>query len=309
MVNKTLTWSSLVTLIFLSISLSYAQTDLGNKNHDVITISSSQSKLDMRSKYTHETLRKALELSSDKFGTFEIDVKPLSMNHDTAFYELSRGNIINVAMSGATPDKDHLAIPIRIPIRRGILNYRLLVINKNHADIFKNISSATQLKNLTVGIHGSSVTAEIMKIQGFNVVAGASYDGMFRQLSQNRFDYIPRGVHEAFDELEVRKSNLDNLMIEPNLALYMPMPYYIYVSPSYPKIAERIEYGLEKMIEQKLIKSTFDKYYAEDMKKANLAERIIIDIGNPFLSPETPFERKELWIEDYAIKPQKNKLK
>lgn len=272
---------------------------------DTIFTASSSSKLDIRSRYTDEIIENALMLSSDKYGPYKFIKKPISMINDTTFYELSRGNIINVAMSPETPDKDHLAIPIRIPIRRGILNYRLLVINKSKLEVFKDITSTLQLKSFTAGMHSNSTTGEIMKVLGFNIVEGASYDGMFKQLSLNRFDYIPRGVHEAYDELELREDTIDNLVIEPNLALYMPMPYYIYVSPAYPRLAERIEFGLEKMIKQGKIKEIFERYYAEDMARAKLAERTIIDIGNPFLSPKTPFHRSELWINEYAIKPPK----
>ncbi|AWB65461.1 hypothetical protein C2869_02975 [Saccharobesus litoralis] len=294
----------LALLICLLFSSSvHAQSDFSNQEIDQITMTSRQSELDVREEYISEILDLALSLSKDKYGEYVVKQLPISMPNDQTFYELSLGKTINLAMSGATTDKDHLAIPIRIPIRRGILNYRLLVINKNKQALFKGITSFAQLKALTAGIHANAVTAEIMKLQGFSVVEGASYDGMFKQLSHNRFDYIPRGVHEAYDELQLRAATLDNLMIEPNLAIYMPMPYYIYVSPKFPRLVKRIEYGLEKMIEQKLIKTIFDKYYAEDVARANLAQRTIIDIGNPFLSSKTPFQRKELWIDEYAIKP------
>ena len=108
---------------------------------DIIRIASSHSKMDVRANYTFEVLQHALRLSVDKYGQFQIEKRPISMSNDVTFYELSRGKIINVAMGGATPDKDHLATPIRIPIRRGILNYRLLVINKEKRDDFKKINS------------------------------------------------------------------------------------------------------------------------------------------------------------------------
>lgn len=283
-------------------SISYGQKDMSDGDIDVVSIASSHSKLDIRTKYTHEILNKALNLSSEKYGLFKLNKVAISMSNDVTFYELSRGKIINVAMSGATPDKDHLATPIRIPIRRGILNYRLLIINKKNLKLFEKINSLAQLKPYSVGIHSNSVTSDVMKVLGFSVVDTVSYDGMFKQLSQDKFDYIPRGLHEAYDEIELRKETINNLIVEPNLALYSPLPYYIYVSPAYPKLAERIEYGLEKMIEQGLIAKIFERYYGEDIKRSKLSERTIINIGNPFLSPKTPLHRKELWIDGFDIK-------
>lgn len=282
----------------------FATPSFPDDKTDVVRIASSKSKIDIRTKYTNDILEKALSLSVEKYGAYRIDKRPISMTNDVTFYELHHGSIINVAMSGATPDKDHLAIPIRIPIRRGILNYRLLVINKEKQDEFKKINSVEQLKEFSAGIHAKAVTSEIMNVMGFPIIEGASYDGMFKQLSKGLFDYIPRGIHEAYDELLIRENEIDNLIIEPHLAIYMPMPYYIYVSPAFPRLAERLTFGLEKMIEKGLIKSTFDQYYAEDIKRAKLSERTIIVIGNPFLSPKTPFNRKELWMDEFAIKKQ-----
>ena len=303
-------YSHLIILLLVALSTDKNAVAGSSESHDIDTVitTSSSSKLDVRAKYTNVIINKALTLSVDKYGPFKLMHKPISTIDNSTFYELSRGHEINVVMTPATPDKDRLAIPIRIPIRRGILNYRLLLINKSKLDLFKNITSANQLKAYTVGMHANSATSEIMKVLGYRVIEGASYDGMFKQLSLDRFDYIPRGIHEVYDELALRKGTIDNLVIEPNLALYMPMPYYIYVSPAFPRLAKRLKYGLEKMIKKKLIKQIFDEFYAEDMAKANLSKRTIIDIGNPFLSSKTPFERSELWINEFAIKQPKMPL-
>lgn len=298
---------TMISLSFFNHNTSFA-IDLQGDEIDIVKTTSSSSKLDVRDLYNNEIIEQALSHSVDKYGSYKIIKKPISMINTTNFYELSRGKVINLVMSAATPDKDHLAIPIRIPIRRGILNYRLLVVNKDKVDLFKKVTTRSQLESFTAGIHSNSATGEVMDILGFNIIERSSYDGMFKQLSLGRFDYIPRGVHEAYDELELRKGTIDNLVIEPNLAIYMPMPYYIYVSPAFPRLAERLEYGLEKMIESQQIKKIFNRYYGADIERANLAKRTIIDIGNPFLSPKTPFSRKELWIDEYAIKTPKTSV-
>ena len=74
-------------------------------------------------------------------------------------------------------------------------------------------------------------------------------------------------------------------------------PYYIFVSPHEKRLAERIEQGLEMMIEDGSHKALFDKYYAAKIVAADLPSRHIIRIENTKLSPETPLNRKELWFE------------
>ena len=96
-----------------------------------------------------------------------------------------------------------------------------------------------------------------------------------------RFDYIPRAVYEIYDELERRQPDLKSLVVEPTLALYLPMSTYIHISPQEPCIARRIEVGLRKLIANGEIKTILDKYYAEDISRANLKNRRIIKISNP----------------------------
>lgn len=263
---------------------------------DIIKIPKTQSSLDVRPKYTHAVLRKALDMSMDKYGDYEIKVSKHSMNNFEQIMEVHDGIHINLTMAMSSPDWEYLALPIRIPIRRGIANYRLLAINKNNQEKFKNIETLEQLKALKVGSQKEWIINNILDDEGFSIIESTSYDGVFRMLEKNRFDFILRGIHEGFDEVKIRKDDLPNLMIEPHLAVYIPQPYYIFVSPKTPRIAERVTYGLEKMVSQGTLKQMFEEHYGSYIKKANLANRTIIHVGNRFLPQKTPVNSKELWM-------------
>ena len=88
-----------------------------------------------------------------------------------------------------------------------------------------------------IGLGSQWSTTKILRAAGFNVVAGSSYDGLFWMLDHDRFDVFPRGVNEIFQEIEARRDSLPNLMIEPSLALYVPTPYYFFVSPQTPRLS------------------------------------------------------------------------
>lgn len=66
-----------------------------------------------------------------------------------------------------------------------------------------------------------------MEAQGVSIKKGNNYDGVFRMLDFHRFNFLPRGVNEVFGELEQRKDILQNVVIEPNLSLYIPTATYI----------------------------------------------------------------------------------
>jgi hypothetical protein len=262
---------------------------------DIIKINKGQSEIDVRTKYTYTILSKALEISEEKFGSFEIQVTGFAIPNHQALKELIKGEFINVAMAITTDEWEANNIPIRIPIRRGIFSYRLLAINESKVETFKDIKSADQLKQLIVGVRKSWALRKTLLSLDFTVSDAYSYDSIFAMLEKNRFDYIPRGIHEIYEEIAIRKKTLPHLTIEPHLALYIPSPFYIFVSKTTPKIAERLEWGLEELVKQGILKDTFEQYYGEYIKQADLANRTIINLGNPLLPSATPLDREELW--------------
>jgi hypothetical protein len=262
---------------------------------DKIKVNKGQSEIDIRTGYTYDILNKALAIGVDKFGPYEIEVAGFSIPNHQTLKELTRGEFINVAMALSTDEWEQNSIPLRIPLRRGIFSYRLLAINKSNSEAFNNINTPEQLKQLTIGLRKSWRTRETFDALGFTISDAYSYDSIFAMLDKNRFDYIPRGIHEIYDEIEIRKASFPNLAVEPRLALHIPAPFYMFVSKTTPQIAERLSWGLEELVKQGILKDTFEQYYGEHIKKADLENRTIIHLGNPVLPSKTPLERKELW--------------
>ncbi|WP_111978330.1 substrate-binding periplasmic protein [Algibacillus agarilyticus] len=289
-------------LLFLMLSLSALSSAA-----DIIKISIGQSEKDVRNQYTNEILTQALKLSAERYGPYTMQAMQYAVPNNRKLSLLQTGEILNIAMALTTLEWEEKTIPIRIPLRLGILNYRLLATHKNKLPLFSDISTAEDLKKLTVGLRKSWATWTVMHQLGFKIEDAFSYDGIFGMLDKQRFDYIPRGSHEIVDELTLRQKQYPELTIEPKLALYIPAPLYMFISHKTPHIAERLEYGLEEMVKQGLLRKIFYRYYAKHLEKADLANRTIINIGNPVLPPKTPLHRKELWLDfnNLQLPPQK----
>lgn len=265
---------------------------------DTIKISLGFSTHEAREKYILEILTTSLEFSKPKFGEFEIKVidpnTPIPNQREMIF--VAEGDYINIAMATTTQEWEQKTIPIYIPIRRGLLSYRLLAINKADLEKFNNITTLEQLKTLNVGVRREWAIRAVLKHLDFKIVDTYSYDAMFAMLSKGRFDYTLRGLHEINDEIQSHKHKINNIMVAPNLVLYMPSPSYFFISPKYPQIAARIKFGMELMVEQGVMADIFNKTYYHHIIEADLKHRTIIHIGNPLLSEATPFDRKELWL-------------
>ena len=118
-------------------------------------------------------------------------------------------------------------------------------------------------------------------------------------LEGGRFDAFPRGATEAWAEVEANKDL--SLAVEEHLIIRYPLPTYFFVNKNRIELAQDIEHGLMSALQD----GEFDRFfYSSDrvqrfLRRANLQQRKIIDLNNPFLTPEAIDSRKyNLSVED-----------
>lgn len=242
-----------------------------------------------------ELLNEALEITKENYGDYTLKPAKSIMSELRYIAEVKNGERINVIWRGTNEEIERELLPIRIPLLKGILGYRIFLINKDEQDKFSNVKNIEDLRKFKVGQGFDWGDVEIFKYNNLEVITGTTYEGLFSMLMAGRFDYFSRGVNEAFVELKERKDRFPNMTVEKDIVLHYPWPYYFFVSPKYPRIAERLEKGLNLMISDGTFDKIFYKYNKENINQANLQKRRMIKIENPFLPKKTPLERKELW--------------
>lgn len=262
---------------------------------DIVKVVAPQSGVGKSMAYKSEILSKALDITTAEFGPYVINSLPLTMNPQRAISEIQTGKLMNVAIIAANKEWDSRALPINIPIRGGTLSYRLLLVNKKNESAFSKVKTLNDLKRLTAGQQSFWTTTQLLRNTGSNVVSVLNVESLFEKLKYRHIDYIPRAIYEAFDELSIRSYLFDDLVIEPNLALYIPMVSYLYVSPSEPKLAERLRVGLTELAESGELKRTFNLYYQSDIARSNLAQRHIIEINNAYFSEDSLLTHQHVW--------------
>lgn len=85
-------------------------------------------------------------------------------------------------------------------------------------------------------------------------------------------------------------------MVEPRLALFIPAPFYVFVSPKEPRLIRRLTLGLNRMAEQGILTEMVNNHYNDYLTRADLKNRVILKVGNPSLPPLTPLQNKDLWL-------------
>ena len=125
------------------------------------------------------------------------------------------------------------------------------------------------------------------------VETSSSYDSLFLMLRAERFDYFPRAVLEANAELQ--HMHIDDLTLDRHLVLHYPTALYFFFSPQKPQLADAVRQGLELALADGSFDRLFQQHHADDLRRARLDQRRIIELDNPLLPPHTPLQRRELW--------------
>jgi len=216
--------------------------------------------------------------------------------------ELKNDGSINVIWEASDKTMEEEFRPIRIGLYKGLLGYRILIINKKNQPKFDNIRTLDELKQLTFGQGRFWADTRILEANQFKVVKVTKYTNIFFMVDGDRFDAFPRGVLEPFSELE-KRPQLPDLAVEKNLMIVYRMPFYLFVSKNNVQLAKDLEAGLNSAIKD----GSFDKTFYEDpliqdaIKKADMKNRRIFNIDNPVLSAETPLDRTELWLDPKTL--------
>lgn len=243
-----------------------------------------------------ELLTAALDITSENFGPYEIVIHAHGMGNERHQKEMIKGELINTRAGVTTPKREASYIPIKIPIRKGLLNYRLLVANTSELQKFSHIKTFEQLKELKVGLIDRWIISDIFEHHNFEVLRIADYDSFYRMLKAKRYDYTVRGVNEIYAELETKQPEGADFSVVPNIGVYINSPTYFFVSKRHPRLAQRIEIGLEKIIKNGQFDEIFYKWHQTSIDKSDINNRIFITVENSTLPDSTPTGRAELWF-------------
>lgn len=246
--------------------------------------------------YEYSLLKRALQVTENSDGPFVITHDKRNMSRKRILCEMAEQDSINVHVAATRIKWEKEAIPIRIPIFKGLLGYRLFLINKNTTQQFEQIRNLCQLQKMRAGSGSQWTTTSVLMGNGFHVITSMDYYKLLKLLDSGRLDYFPRGVNEIYHELEMNKTAYPNLQIERTLALYFPTPCYFFVSPKYPRLADRLKRGMEQLVETGELKAMINAEFGDDIARAKLNERHIFTIQNRLLPDKTPYHRKELWF-------------
>lgn len=240
-------------------------------------------------------LKTALEKTVTEFGPYELQQSKSKMNGLRYLTELEKGREVNLVWSSTSEEKEKNFLPIRIPLRKGLLGYRISLIAKEKQAQIDQVKTLADLKKLSIGQGVGWDDVKLYEANGIKVTQ-AKYGNLFRMTNYGRFDLFPRGINEIFSEYASQSPENTKLAIEKNLLIYYPWPYYFFLNKRDGALKKRIEIGLRKMIKDGSFDAIFIKYNGKAIEQANFKGRRLIKINNYLLPKETPLNDASLWF-------------
>ncbi|KZY76087.1 hypothetical protein A3740_13765, partial [Oleiphilus sp. HI0068] len=228
--------------------------------------------------YPIELLKLALS-----YHSVPLTVEPSQyfMTQGRAIKQLSQSKGIDVMWTMTSKERESEVKPIRIPIYKGLIGWRLFLTTPEQLATRKQSQDLRALKKATLIQGHDWPDTNILRYNNFKVQTGPSYEGLFQVLSLNRAELFPRSIIEIWDELETHQHR--NITLEPHTLLSYPTATYFFVAQENTALASLIEEGLQKALLDGKFDALFQQYYADLILKANLKQRLHYRLINPLL--------------------------
>jgi len=256
------------------------------KSHEMYTIAS----------YPAVILAEALIATEQEFGKCDlVYIGNYSLKRQVNSLVSNDG--VDIAWLPATKEFSEQLLHISIPVRKGLLGWRILLVNEVSAKKLSNVKTLNELNEFTAGYSSNWSDFPVMQKNFDKLVTSPNYETLFKMLAYERFDFFSRALYEAPEELNYHKSEHPNLLIEPTIALHYKQIDLFYVNKSNTRLHERVTKGLLLMLEDGRFDKIFNHYYKKYIDQSELSSRTIIQLESPNMPVDSLFEDARLWID------------
>ena len=247
--------------------------------------------------YDVALLREVLERTRPDYGGYELQTFTENISNARAIQMAIEGRLVNLLSTGVgQPAPEREMIPVPFPIDKGLLGYRVSLIDGRSQDRLSHVHTIEDLRQLSVGQGSDWIDVRIYEHERIPIETTADYKSLVLMLLHGRFDLFPRGLYEIAPEVAAYGERYPDLSVEKHLLLHYPFCRAFYVSRSVPRLAARLTAGLERMVADGSFDAFFIRHFGKIMTDYKLRQRVVIELDNPFLPAWVPLKRKELWF-------------
>ena len=237
---------------------------------------------DKRSLYPTKLLQLALD-RVDK--DYRLVASPLIMNQGRALIQLRKGVNVDVVWSMTSRERESNLRPIRIPIHKGLIGWRLFLINvRDRYNLERKLTLDLLQKYKFVQGHDWP-DADILEAAGLTIFRSPAYSTIMNMLDAGRFDAYPIGMNEVKGELDKRPSL--NLIGEQSIVLSYLAPVFIFINLENMDLQASLKSGFDNIIRDGSFDKIFNSHYQGLVAKTKINQRKVFKLNNPGMSDTT----------------------
>ncbi len=239
-----------------------------------------------------------LQLALKKAGsTDQLVISGDDVNQERAKTQLADGSI-DVFDTGPSKELDSQFETIYRPMDRGILGWRLFIINKENAPKFANVKTINDLKAYKAGQGTGWGDIKTLEAAGISVMTATTIKDLVKMVEGKRFDFFPLGANEVYGLLEKFGAGSTTTEVEKSLTLVYPWARFFYVKKGNEKLKAEITKGLDIALADGSLQSLLNSHpmFKDAFTTANLSSRTVIKIESPNLPAGFSSIPKEWWF-------------
>jgi hypothetical protein len=254
--------------------------------------------------YADRLLDLALALSRDKYGPYSVVQQREETVIRRQLLELAKGGSLSVAVAMPTQEWLDGALPVRVPIMRGLASFRFFLGRQSEQPLYASIRTVNDLRALSIGQGPGWSTAKILEDNHFKVVYGGAHPTLIPMLHSGRFQLLMRSVYEVEPELRAQREAHPDLTIVDDFAVFTYMPMYFFVAKDQPRLAERLAYGLKKAYANGQLDQLFQRYFGDSLKLLKNKKVRFLHLPNTNIDPSF-FERDRPYLLEAVVRLEK----
>lgn len=245
---------------------------------------------DARHAYKFELIAEILDVTRKEYGDYQLAPFSEEPSAKRQAVLISEGKILNLLWaSPGTVIARADVITIPVDIVRGLLGYRICLINPANFPDSETLQSINQLR-VAQGLNWADV--EIYKHNDITPIQSASFEALFEMLAAKRYECLPLGADEVMFTWRDQKAKYPFLAVEPHLLIYYDYPVYLHISKQFPALAERVELGLKKLQRSGEFERLFKQHHQADITQLQLNQRKIFCLKSPYLPAQGQCEKR-----------------
>ncbi len=279
---KGLTSALLVVLVFLFNSIASYAEDIPSERVTVFHGIPGEADDDTRQIWGNSLLELVLSKTVAEFGPFRLETPP-KMAFNRAMKSLRENRFDNFVYSAVyrrANSYDGVEI-IYFPINLGLLGYRVCFYPTGGEKAIQRLLAGDK-DSVIIGQGREWSDVKVLRHNGYTVLEGDSYHGLFEMTAAGRFDLFCRGINEVFDEYK-RYKDIQGLAFDRSFAFHYKLPVFFILNKGNAKAIERIYKGLQKAYEDGSLLDLFHEYYGERLAFSDIASRTVIELDSPIV--------------------------